>query len=119
MSETIRRPKLGEWRIITNVAYRRVEHRENYGRRIKVWRSLNFTMKPFSAMYIGYRTVADGETQWEDEVGYIFIPHSHREIWLFVQKPREKPVYVFPEDTRLEEIAPASADAVRGSEETG
>jgi hypothetical protein len=52
-----------------------------------------------NGLYIGYRTVFDGRSWWEDEeVGMVFVQERYMEAWLIVPNERRNPVYVFPED---------------------
>lgn len=53
-------------------------------------------------IYIGYRTIFDGYIWWEnDEVGNVFAPSDHHEVWLVVINPRHNPIRVFPEDVEI------------------
>jgi len=45
-------------------------------------------------IYIGTRTLWDGNRSFEDEVGYIFEPISHFEAALVVFAERQKPIFV-------------------------
>lgn len=102
MSKVVERPQLGEWRMITCVAVRRTSHKRNERTnrlmRLKTWEKWARWRKASPAMFVGYRTVADGETDWIDEAGYVFVAHKHQELWLFVSDARQTPFYVFPED---------------------
>jgi hypothetical protein len=53
---------------------------------------------PVDGIYIGYRTVYDGRREYDDEYGAYFEPTSHQEVWLIVEDPRRKPVFVRPQD---------------------
>lgn len=86
------RPQLGEWCEIQAAAHKVSAHN---GASNRIWQEWKLG-KPFRAMFIGYRTVYNGHREWEDEVGYIFTPHSHQEAWLFVRDARQKPEYAFP-----------------------
>lgn len=90
--EVSERPQLGEWCEISATGHK---SDERSGKSNRVWKEWQFAA-PFRAMYIGYRTVYDGYREWEDEVGYIFTPHAHREVWLFVRDARQNPIHAFP-----------------------
>lgn len=47
---------------------------------------------------VGTRTLADGDVQWEPEVGMTFTPQRHFQAFLVAYALRRKPVYVLPED---------------------
>lgn len=66
--------------------------------RWKVWARWEFNA-PREGLYIGYRTLQDGETWWEgEEVGTVFKRHRNLTAWLVVLDERQNPVLVFPED---------------------
>jgi hypothetical protein len=96
MSENIERPQLGEWRTLTHFATRKTFIRPNKPTDKKYWDAEKYT-DPIQGMYIGYRTLADGEREYIEDAGFVFTPWSYREAWLFVIDPRQKPIYVFPE----------------------
>jgi hypothetical protein len=71
--------------------------------RWKAWARWEFNT-PREGLYIGYRTLQDGETWWEgEEIGMVFKPHRDLDAWLVVLNERQNPVLVFPEDVELVE----------------
>ena len=57
--------------------------------------------KPRVGMYIGWRTVKDGEVRYiDEEIGNAFFPKRNHKVWLFVVNERTNPIHVFPEDVR-------------------
>ena len=90
--EVTDRPQLGEWCEISATGHKADAYS---GESNRIWQEWN-NVPPFRAMYVGNRTVYDGYREWEDEVGYSFTPHSHREVWLFVRDARQNPIHAFP-----------------------
>lgn len=58
----------------------------------KVWEA--WPTPPRTGTYIGYRTLANGRREFEEEVGYIFEPKEHFRAALVVFSERTKPVLV-------------------------
>lgn len=60
------------------------------------------TEQPISGVFIGYRTVAEGQTGWDGDPdidgGWVFYKSRRFEAWLIVTDPRRNPIYVLPED---------------------
>ena len=94
------RPQLGEWRTITAKANRRRKWDDIKRQMRKYWERQQFDTS-VTAVFIGWRTCADGTRDWEDdEVGYVFYLEQSFELWMFVDNVRHKPFYVFPEDVQ-------------------
>ncbi len=53
-------------------------------------------MVPIKGHYIGYRTYANGHTNYDPEDGYVFCGEEYFEIWLIVRDGRSKPQAVKP-----------------------
>jgi hypothetical protein len=100
-----KRPQLGEWCEVTAVLDQQrtaifhptSHHFQHY---LKEW--VNKPKWQFETpkrmMYIGYRTIFDGNSIWVDEeVGSVFQITAHKEAWIFVENARSKPVRVLPE----------------------
>lgn len=82
---------------------------------IKGWRSY-FYMFPRSqergadrlpsvAVFLGYRTVSDGWTEYDYEDGPEYHPLAYYRVALVCFGPREKPVYVFPSQVHTAKTA--------------
>jgi hypothetical protein len=88
--------KLGDDLTITQVYRRRTRYDRskhgNYDLRMKVWEACE--IKPRQAIFLGYRTLRNGSSQWEDEVGYVFDQEDHFVAMLVCFSTRENPVYV-------------------------
>jgi hypothetical protein len=70
-----------------------------YGKRQSRWLTdTNHMSSHPEGLYVGYRTVADGVTG-RDEDGYVnsYEVTEYHEVWLFVDNPRKKIFYAFPE----------------------
>jgi hypothetical protein len=48
--------------------------------------------------YMGYRTVSDGWTYHDAEYGPVWIPLAYHTVALVVVNPRQKPLFVRPEE---------------------
>ena len=58
--------------------------------------------EPADGIYIGYRTLQDGETRWEgEEIGNVFKRCRDLSAWLIVLDEHRKPVLAFPEDVEI------------------
>lgn len=66
----------------------------------KRWAKCISRPNPVKGIYIGYRTGSNGHKHYEDDCGFIYQPEDVVEYWLIVPDARERPVKVFPEDTR-------------------
>lgn len=94
---TPKRPELGSWHTLHA---RASKHSRNHHTN---WFRMSYHT-PRAGMYIGWRTVYDGATDWdwEYEGGYLanwsFKRKGQHEVWLFVIDPRQNPVAVFPFD---------------------
>lgn len=86
---------LGDALTITQVYRRctRYEQSERFRRnlRMRVWEVRD--IKPRNAIFLGYRTLRNGSSEWEDEAGYIFEPEAHFRAMLVCFSPHENPVY--------------------------
>lgn len=99
MTEQIERPKLGTLCLLEATA---VKHKRWSPARTE-WERQPWTKAPNElVMYIGCRTVFDGNRIWiSDEQGYGFKPESHRTVWLFITDERRNQIYAFPEDVHI------------------
>lgn len=93
------RPELGEWCDITAEAHK---SKAPWSRR---YRKIEWIARPrrepIRAMYIGWRTVYDGEAEYiSDEEGTAFKQSQPREVWLFVTSARTNPIRAFAADVR-------------------
>lgn len=69
--------------------------------RRKVWNELPFT-KPVEGIFIGWRNAYEGTVTWiDDEVGNVFEPESHFEVWLIVTNPHRNPIRCRPDQVRF------------------
>lgn len=68
------------------------------GREVTYWERSGF--KSGEAIYIGYRTLYDGDISYPDEYTHAFTPTSHQQVYLFVINERRNPIYVHPEDVQ-------------------
>lgn len=88
--------KLGDEITVTQVYHRRTkyERRQHYDTRMKVWEAQ--PIKPRQAIFLGLRTLCNGSSEWEDEVGYVFDPDKggHFKAMLVCFSTKENPVYV-------------------------
>lgn len=82
---------LGEKVIVSAVLVRRTRTLRGYAAE-KTWQPR--PMEPREGLYIGYRTLADGVRDAEDEVGYTFEPKRHFRAALVVFSDRTNPVLV-------------------------
>lgn len=95
------RPAFGQRVVASEKAIRRNEYIN--GKKWRVWKR---QAGMISGLYIGYRTVFDGLSWWEsDEVGNVFAPERHYELWLLVPNDRQNPVYVFPDGVMFDNPA--------------
>ena len=83
--------QLGDRVLCSAVLWRRTEVRSRQNDR-KYWDTK--TIEPREGVYIGMRTLANGERWWEDEVGYVFEPKEHFRAALVVFSERENPVLI-------------------------
>lgn len=72
------RPELGEWCELSAIGTKR--HTLDRGTNV-IWKEIRQD-QPVQAMYIGYRTVYNGWSEWE--------------VWLFVTDVRHNPIHAFP-----------------------
>lgn len=92
------RPALGEKRTIKMRAERQKRRIGGWWDREITWSSVE--IKPVEGIYIGWRTVFDGGTEYlGDEEGIAFHQDAPHEVWLFVTNPRHNPIRVFPDDS--------------------
>jgi hypothetical protein len=91
--------KLGDTLTITQVYHRHTRYarripRQHYDTRLKVWEA--WDIKPRQAIFLGWRTLCNGSSEWEDEAGYVFDPDKdgHFRAALVCFSTRENPVYV-------------------------
>ena len=100
MGQTKFRPALGQWVTCSDRMYRRWDyHTKTYVR----WAEfIPGGPKPIEGIFVGYRTIQDGYTEWGgEECGNIWNPTKYKEAWLIVTDPRHAPIKVFPEDVTL------------------
>lgn len=89
--------EFGDTITVTRVYERRTRYRTNErfhsDDRVKVWELIE--VKPRAAIFLGERTLRNGITSWEDEVGMIFTPDKdgHFRAALVCFSPHENPVY--------------------------
>lgn len=82
-------PKLGEWITIDHKLRR--THSQNYAQ----WVPQMFR-EPVKAMFIGKRTLGNGEIRYSYEDGVEFRRKEAITAWLVVINTRNKPFYVMP-----------------------
>ena len=106
-SATKTRPAFGQTVTVKAKAVRRSDYEtrqgvnfRQYSQRLKKWDRWPFNT-PRDALYIGYRTKFDGETEWIDEEGEVFTPTEHHELWLVVEDERRNPYFVWPDDCEV------------------
>jgi hypothetical protein len=102
--------KLGDAVTVTRVYQRRTKYehripRQHYDTRMKVWEA--WDIKPRRAIFLGLRTLCNGASEWEDEVGYVFDPdkEGYFKAALVCFSTRENPVYA-PVDSIHDEAQP-------------
>lgn len=103
--------ELGSTITITKVYRRRTRYerripRQHYDTRMKVWEA--WEIKPRAAIFLGWRTLRNGASEWEDEVGFVFDADSYFKVALVCFSTRENPVYV-PVESVVAERARADA----------
>ena len=69
-------------------------HRKHKRGRRKEWVTYDFDKKLIEGIFIGFRTYANGVTDYMDEDGTVFIPDEHFRVALIVPHTRAKPVPV-------------------------
>lgn len=91
--------KLGDMLTITQVYQRRTRYerclsRQQHSTRMRVWEAAD--IKPRQAIFLGLRTLCNGSSEWENEVGYVFDPDKDGYIKaaLVCFSTKENPVYV-------------------------
>lgn len=92
------RPELGQWCEINKEAHK------SHDRDRTKWITLPGKAKPRQAMYIGWRTMRNGNLKNvgdAHEPVIVFSQESTVEVWLFVTNPRHNPIYAFPEDVTM------------------
>ena len=95
------RPELGEWCEITAEAYKKKAPWSRGVRKVE-WMPKKLA-QPLRGMYIGWRTVFDGEAEYiGEEEGAVFKQGESREVWLFVTSPRKNPIRTFPNGVKRE-----------------
>lgn len=57
--------------------------------------------KPVSGIYVGSRTKQNGYSTWDSD-GIYWTKTGQVDVWLIVEKDRENPVFVLPEDCKWE-----------------
>ncbi len=76
------------------------------GGRLGNWQTeVTWTERPAEAegIFIGYRTVYEGWIEYvDDEVGNIFDPQGHLEVWLVVTDPRRNPIRCRPSQVKFD-----------------
>lgn len=81
--------------------YRPYGKNKPYNRRYKSWQIVE--MLPCEVLFLGYRTLGNGWTDWESECGYIYEHDEHVKaalvIWL---DGRSNPFYVQAEEACYE-----------------
>lgn len=95
----VNRPELGEWCDIAATAHKNKQPWSRGYRKIE-WVARP-RRQPIRGMYIGWRTVFDGEAEYiSDEEGTAFKQSQPHEVWLFVTSARTNPVHAFAADVR-------------------
>jgi hypothetical protein len=84
-------PAFGATVTVSAVLRRRTRHRTHLNDE-KYWDA--WSIKPRTALYIGTRTLSNGERWWEDEVGNVYEPKTYFRAALVVFSAKEKPVFV-------------------------
>ena len=91
--------KFGDKITVTSVLRRSTEHRlkKHYNgversQRYKIWKEVPITKR--SGLLIGFRTLSNGFTFWEHDVGYIFEKDKNFKAALVVFSERENPRFV-------------------------
>jgi hypothetical protein len=85
--------KLGQPVIFSKVLYRKeLQHPEKRYKRIKKW--LEKPVKEQSGIIIGKRTLSNGETEWEEEVGNIYEGKEYFQALLIATSLSAKPVFI-------------------------
>jgi len=106
-SVTKTRPQFGQTVTVTAKAWRRNRYEvkgafpDQYTQTFRVWERFLAFKSPRRAMYIGFRTKYNGESEWIDEVGNVFTPNEHFEMWLVVEDERHAPYFVWPDDCEV------------------
>jgi len=91
-------PEFGQWVTCTARLYR-TDRTESYKapagytkyRHLKYWARLPVKNE---GLFIGTRTLYDGEVEWTEGTGSVFYPKSHFTAALIVPGPRRKPILV-------------------------
>jgi len=73
------------------------KHTGKFWQRWKIWKPVEYCSE---GIFLGYRTVQDGTTDWEDEVGMIFMKKSCYKVALVSPSAKENPIYVPLENMR-------------------
>ncbi len=94
------RPALGQWVTATDRMYRKSTGPYYNTKTWVRWGAyIPGGAKPVEGIFIGSRTIQDGDREWAGEdCGNIWIPSKYKEAWLIVEDSRHVPVRVFPED---------------------
>jgi hypothetical protein len=71
----------------------RYEQKDRYSTRIKEWKIVEISTNK-TGMFLGYRWLSDGVTDWDSEVGYIYTPKKYFKAMLVSPSEKENPVYV-------------------------
>jgi hypothetical protein len=101
MAEKVQRPEIGQRVRITGEMEREKRYIDGrWSRQSVTWRECG---SDATGVYIGYRTVAEGEVRYIDsETGSAFFPKTHFEVWLIVTDPRQNPIKCRPEQVVVE-----------------
>lgn len=70
----------------------KIEGLRNTRRRWKYWDEVQGSVK--EGIFLGYRTLHNGTSEWESEVGYIFDSHESFKAALVCPSDKKNPVYV-------------------------
>jgi hypothetical protein len=85
--------KLGDKVTVSAVLHRRQEYKGDRKWGVhKYWDAWEIT--PRAGLYIGGRTLSNGQRWYEDEVGAVYEPETYFRAALVVFSEREKPVFV-------------------------
>lgn len=95
--------RLGQRVIFTHPLERRGTWNAEKRRAGKAWKHSSYekaAREEHEGIIIGKRTLANGDTQWEDEVGTMFFPTEHFQAYLIATTLHRKPSVVRVENVR-------------------
>jgi hypothetical protein len=93
----MRDPKFGETVIVCETLQRVSRREDRVGKHGRPWRPRvkRWLRVPtsFRGIYIGYRYLSDGTTEFIDEAGWAYTPEDRYKAYLVVKDEKSKPVF--------------------------